>query len=317
MGISSLFHGHDHSPAEGIVSIWGSSTPFWNDFIHEPYCHGWHLNRSQFDTMLMNSVRAAGSKIFCDGRVIECHRNDRRTWSCSYTYLNRTHSCSAQFVVDATGKGGGSAVAHLSPRLVQDSLIAVSWRAISASDDPYALIESVDDGWLYSVVLPDRSASIIYSTDADIYRARKCKTPDYVDQLLKKAPYTKARVARIDYSNSNIYSAATVFRRTVVGDHWLAVGDAAASVDSLSGQGLCRALETAQNGAQTIYDHINGVDSLGEYSDRIRNYMEWDFLASRYYYSQERRWPRALFWSRRLTVNTPQYFPGARSLAYG
>ena len=304
IGASRDFHRQGHALAEGIVSIWGTSIPFCRDFIYEPHCNGWHVDRALFDLMLINRASAFGCDVFRNSRVVE-FRNDRREWSCNYVHRGQLFSCSGRFAVDATGRIGGAALAHLSPRVVTDAMIGVSWSARSITNDPYALVESVDDGWFFSAVLPDLSASVVYSTDADIYRAQS-KTPDFALRQLKKASYTRARIADMDYSNPRIHAAATIFRPRVTGDRWLAAGDAALSLDSLSGQGLCAALDMAHRAATTIHDYLNGIEMLNEYSAWIRKRMNADIQASQHYYSKERRWPASQFWRRRILANRAQ-----------
>ena len=299
IGVSGDFRRQGHAPAEGIVSAWGTNLPFCNDFIYEPHCNGWHVDRTLFDLMLMKRAGAAGCNVFCESRVVECRSHETGVWSCRYIYRGRAYSCLGRFAVDATGRIGSSALAHLSRRVVTDGMIGVSWSAKSARNDPYALIESVEDGWFYSAVLPDLTTIIVYSTDSDIYRAQSRKIPDFGFRQLEKAPLTRSRIVDMNASVPRIFSAATIFRTKVAGENWLVAGDAALSLDPLSGQGLCSALEMAHRASTTIRAYLDGTDLLKEYSEWIQNRVNLDFLASRHYYSMERRWPSSRFWARR------------------
>ena len=58
--------------APGTVAVWGSETPYENDFIFNPYGNGWHIDRSRFDAMLARAAEEAGATVSLSARVISC-----------------------------------------------------------------------------------------------------------------------------------------------------------------------------------------------------------------------------------------------------
>ena len=88
--------------------------------------------------------------------------------------------------------------------------------------------------------------------------------------------------------------------RRVHGSNWLLAGDAAMTWDPLSGQGICKALESGMHAAGAIDRALDGAShSLDDYAqwthDRFGVYMQ----SRAKYYRAEQRWPDAPFWRRR------------------
>jgi flavin-dependent dehydrogenase len=92
----------------------------------------------------------------------------------------------------------------------------------------------------------------------------------------------------------------TIRHESVVGRTWLLAGDAAMTWDPLSGQGICKALESGMRGADAVARALDGDASrLQEYAlwtdTRFREYLE----TRSKYYRAEQRWPGSVFWRRR------------------
>jgi flavin-dependent dehydrogenase len=78
------------------------------------------------------------------------------------------------------------------------------------------------------------------------------------------------------------------------------VGDAAASFDPLSSQGIVRALESGRRAAAAIHDHFAGDRSaLQRCTLALHEQFERYLDARLEYYRREPRWPHAVFWRRR------------------
>jgi flavin-dependent dehydrogenase len=87
----------------------------------------------------------------------------------------------------------------------------------------------------------------------------------------------------------------------VVGPGWLAVGDAALAHDPLSSQGIASALLLGLAAADAIRDHLDGrPGALIPYQNLVQRLSDEYQRGLAYYYRQERRWPDAPFWARRL-----------------
>jgi flavin-dependent dehydrogenase len=94
--------------------------------------------------------------------------------------------------------------------------------------------------------------------------------------------------------------AMTTAHSLVHGKNWLLTGDAATTWDPLSGQGICKALDSGIRAADAIDRALNGDDlGLNEYGRWSRTGFT-DYLSTRSkYYRAEQRWPDSPFWQRR------------------
>ena len=89
------------------------------------------------------------------------------------------------------------------------------------------------------------------------------------------------------------------------GDGWIAAGDAAASFDPLSSQGIMSAMQAGQRAA----DAVLGRESFSGYTAMIEASVQRYLVQRAAVYAQERRWADAPFWRRR------QHMPSDESAA--
>ena len=80
----------------------------------------------------------------------------------------------------------------------------------------------------------------------------------------------------------------------------LLAGDAAMTWDPLSGQGICKALESGMHAARAIDCALNGDNhGLNDYAQWTRTQFDGYLQSRAKYYRTEQRWPDAPFWRRR------------------
>jgi len=305
LGIARLADSRIRQRANGIVSLWGSREPRVTDYWLGMHGAGWHVDRAAFDRMLAETARNAGATVCSGSRLVSVPRRNRKRWVFEFTRNGQRFACSCRFLVDATGRAGTPWLAHFSPRIVHDRLIAVVWTGKSRSSSPYLSVESVRDGWFSSANLPHDQTTIAYMTDSDLYRGGCQTTPDLWRCRLDQTAYARERFGiGANLSKLRIVSAATVIRATPVGEHWCAVGDAACSHDPLSGLGVHQALQSGAQAASVIKSFLAGNGRLNSYESWIAHRVQ-DYLISRaQYYATECRWRSSPFWERR----TPQTF---------
>jgi flavin-dependent dehydrogenase len=111
-----------------------------------------------------------------------------------------------------------------------------------------------------------------------------------------------------------IVQAESSFLDRVAGDAWLAAGDAAASFDPLSAQGITSAVNSGLDAASAAAAWLSGDRKAAlAYADRVRrSYAE--YLTHRsVYYRIERRWLNGEFWKSRHAP--PSVFSAKRTSA--
>jgi flavin-dependent dehydrogenase len=274
LGVWQRFIDDHHDPAVGNRSSWGSDRIDEIHFIRNAYGNGWHIDRQKFEAMLLDEARARGVKIFA-GEKFDPQTSHR-----------------AHFVVDATGRASFIARLAGADRIAIDHLIALTMFLEPRLPDPqqkFTLIEAVENGWWYSAPLPDGRLVVAYMTDGDLER-------EAWNDAVARTHTTRERIAAYAMVDEepHIASANTSRLNSVVGNQWLAAGDAATAFDPLSSQGIITALESALDAAAAIAD-----DDLPRYAaivtDRYRKYL----VERAEYYAAEQRWPHSEFWRRR------------------
>ena len=60
LGILSQFDRCPRLKCIGVIAAWGSSEPYVQDHIVQPYGHGWHVDRSAFNSQLLEAAQQHG-----------------------------------------------------------------------------------------------------------------------------------------------------------------------------------------------------------------------------------------------------------------
>lgn len=291
-GLDEAFSPEMHSPAPALVSHWGSGAPAARDAIFDPYGDGWHLDRLRFDRALAAAAARAGVEILRGTRVLSCVRRNDRRWDVELREGERTLHAEATIVADATGRS--ASIARLCGAVKQqtDRLVALVATGGGASDDPATLVEACPDGWWYAASLPARRAAFVWTSDADLI-ARDA--PDRAwREALASSTAARERAGGFAPDEVRLVSAATHRLDRFAGANWLAIGDAAFAFDPLSGQGVCKAIESALRAAQSV---IGG--STAGYESWCSAQFDGYVQQKRAYYALEDRWPERPFWARR------------------
>jgi flavin-dependent dehydrogenase len=214
----------------------------------------------------------------------------------------------AAWLIDATGRAAAVARRLGARRRRDDRLVAFVARCrrppgAPADRDDRTWVEAVDGGWWYSARVPADERVFAFHTEAAPAERRALLDAAGFAERLRRAPRLGALFAAhgyrpagrprgVDASSGRLGAAA--------GRGWLAVGDAAASFDPLSSQGLLNAHYTGLRGAEAVHRALAGdAAAVAAYAARLdeiyRAYLAHRAAA----YAAERRWPAAPFWSTR------------------
>jgi flavin-dependent dehydrogenase len=202
----------------------------------------------------------------------------------------------ARFIVDATGRSGALLRQLGVRRIPADRQVAIL-ATFDDDGDAYrgTTVEAVADGWWYTTPLPDGRRVLACLTDADLWRTG---TQDW-HALLRATEHVHrcagpgARSAVPAAFPANAAQAAAF-----TGDGWLAVGDAAASFDPLSSQGLSSAVVMGARAGAALA-HADRTEALQAWSEAYAMLVAEHADLRRHYARQETRWPSSPFWRRR------------------
>jgi flavin-dependent dehydrogenase len=297
-----------HLPSYGNRSIWGSSSLDDYSFIFDPYGAGWHLDRARFDAMLLEAALAAGATRWSQTHMVRCSRSAAGSWELELLSRGNLSRIRADFVVDASGRSAVFARSQGARRATYDRMVGLVLQLCAApravDQDSFTLIEAVEEGWWYAALLPTGRLAVIYMSDADLISARRVRTIEAWTGLLQETQAIRRRVVSSGYQMGEaprVTCASSSLLNKVVGDSWLAVGDAATTHDPLSCHGITNALSSGLYAARGI---------LAGRKAALEAYALWVqetygiYLAYRAaYYAMENRWTGSTFWQRRNVVS--------------
>jgi flavin-dependent dehydrogenase len=320
LGVWDDFLAQDHLPSAGSCASWGSPDLRYNDFLLAMQGTGWHLDRTAFDTMLAAAVARRGGTVVRGFRPREVERHDANDYILSFeTEDGAQIRAAAGFLVDATGIAAGAARRLGVARNQIDCLAVIC--AVFDLEAPdavpsQALLEACEHGWWYAAKLPN--GRMIAALAVEPFQHRRFGAIDVWLPALRATQHAarwlergKAVLANGTRLETALAPSAILSR--VVGERWLAVGDAASAYDPLSAQGITKALCDGEAAGNAIAEFLAGAHEapLLAYQDgifaRFRDYLR----LRQHLYGLERRWLQSPFWRNRL------HHPDASGMATG
>ncbi len=324
---------YGHLRSQGNRSHWGSPSAAEAPFLANPHGFGWHLDRRRFEARLAAEARAAGAEWLAGRRVerLAAGGPGGRRWRLE---LGGGEVVEADFVVDATGRRARLARRLGARRRRCDRLVGLfAVLAVRPGRTPiadtYTLVEAVRDGWWYSARLADGELAVCRFGDGDLLdRLLLAGDPRAWDGDLAGTEATRARLEQGGYrlgggspgellaladqsqilpdgsrvlpDRPRALPAESSYLDEIVGDSWIALGDAAAAYDPLSSYGIVSAMGSGYYGARAVADLLAGRREAGDAYRAVmgRAYAAYlDLLCE--HYGRERRWPDSPFWRRR------------------
>ena len=290
-----------YRPITTISSAWGSNQIDGRRFALWHADDGFVLDRPVFDEWLLRSAEAAGVTILRGCRVINGRRHGAG-WLVETQADGCDRTLHAGFIVEATGRGARSVVLPDVRTFATDALACVSVELNEQlCDSGAALVESCGAGWWYSVTLPNDRHMLALFTDADLIppaRGRRDWLNAVVDtttHIRKLSPLLREDVP------IKVCGARTSVRSILWRDTWTSIGDAAWSLDPLSGAGIERAVADGIQTAAAISRALSDGDTepLKALALARANAFQKSLVVQRRYYRAEKRWRNSAFWQRR------------------
>lgn len=293
MGLLSSLERSSPHPCMGNRVAWGGERLIVHDAIHDPHGPGWHLDRRRFDQELRDAARSAG--------VQGLQERLERVSRIAGGWLLRLSGTKvhARWLIDASGRASILARRLGVGRIRDQELVAVYAWADHQGMDRCTLIESVDNGWWYSALLPDgRRIAALHVCAGEAALIRSCPA-----QWLDRLGRTRHLGVLCDGARWGLPRACDASGGQLQawsGEGWLAVGDAALAFDPLSSQGMFNALYTGMRGAQAVSDALKGrPDAVESYSATLVRVRQAYLRQIRHYYGSESRWSSEVFWQER------------------
>jgi flavin-dependent dehydrogenase len=266
-----------------------------NEFILYTQQVGWRLDRCRFDRMML--AAGATKAVVLPASVTGVALSGQH-----WTLRIGNDAVRSRFLVDASGRAANvSRRVGLRTTGVDRLIGCFATVPDSGAAMRDTLIEAVPEGWWFATRLPDGRHVLGCLTDADLLRRLDLRrAAGWLDRL------GATRFARLHWSGDpperapRLVAAGSRQLRGTVQGPFLAVGDALASFDPISGQGIVNALRSGVFAAYAAADWLRG-DTGG--IERYRSLAEREYARYRRilrdYYRDEMRWPNAPFWRRR------------------
>jgi flavin-dependent dehydrogenase len=201
-------------------------------------------------------------------------------------------------LIDATGRSAWLLRRFGGVRRAEGDLVCVGRDYEHALFEPSILVETAPNGWWYSAPLTARRALALYFTAAA--GAKGARSEQGFQDTLAQAARSAARFAGAEPAGSlQVYPAAPVRSTWPSQLPLLAVGDAAAAFDPISGSGLCFAFRSALEAAMVFDEARSGhADLYAGFQQGVGNVFEDHLRRRRELYAHEQRWPQSPFWAR-------------------
>lgn len=303
LGVWEEFIGGRHLPSPGNISAWGSEKLAEKDFLFSPYGCGWHLNRAMFDSILSAAAEKSGAVVFRGTRAAGISRQDGGSWRVFAEHFGDRLLFETRYLLVATGRRAKLNV-PLGKKRIFDRLLGAATiydLNVPISDlDHRTLVEAEENGWWYSAVLPQNQMIAAYMTDTDLLPENIRTSPGILDGLLRNAPHTRDRLRNMVRRETYLIPASTYFHVQFSGPGWLAIGDAAFTLDPLSSMGVTTAIKSGIEAARVVGSYLEGNKvCLREFINETTSFFSRYLIERRAYYDLENRWAGSRFWRRR------------------
>lgn len=297
------------------MSLWGVTRATQQDSVFDPHGHGWHLDRTRFDTMLRDNAVRSGAILLCPAQLrgITHSPVSHHPWHCVLDHEGSRRSVHSRLLVDASGRAA-RVLRQVGVDVVRrDRLVCLhTWlpAKVAPSSLPGAtLVEATPQGWWYSADLPDGGSVIAWHTDSDLPGAKACRNVRDLLALARQTQLISQRCAAelpedtVQSMKLRAVAAHSQWATRTTGVNWLTVGDAALAFDPLASQGLMNCLYMGLHAAQAVRQCLRGdIQALPMWGMHTRGIADAYRINLARYYALEQRWPDEPFWQRRQVI---------------
>jgi flavin-dependent dehydrogenase len=294
-----------HRRSFANMSAWGGPDLERTEFAHNPFGHGWHIDRHELERSLLDRLHVLGVHVRMDARLAG------QRWAGDQWHLTLTNGAAtemrARSIVDATGRAARVARACGAGRHRLDRLVAAYW-LLGAGDEPgpdsATVVQAAADGWWYTTPVPGGRRVVAFLTDSDLLPRRGARSARDWQERVARVPHIGEPLVserRSLHDDPVILDAGVSYLDRPAGPGWVAAGDAAVSFDPLSSQGILTALVMGAGAGRAVAAILTrgNQQPLVRWGAEYARLLETHLQLRAAYYAVEERWPTAPFWSRR------------------
>jgi len=304
LGLGDTFDRSAQQCCHSHYSYWGQDSARERSAMFNPFGGGCVLRRAAL-LACMEQEFLQGGGVIHDGTVRTLHMASAggQRYELELQLECGASRVSASALVDATGR-----TARLARQL---GAMRQTWASQVASGLLYAgragrqldassMLEALPQGWAYAAPLGPSEAAVWCVHD------REGKPTAKFAQQMESSRHIRGWLASMELvpmGKVMVRDAAVSALNRTVGDGWVAVGDAALSLDPLSSSGIAAALISGSQGGESVDAWLRGnAAQLAEYDATLKQVLASHLTLRRLIYGLERRWTQQRFWHERTTA---------------
>lgn len=237
-----------------------STTFRFDNALGARHIHAFHVERAEFDHLLLERARAAGADVRERWTVTELlDAGDRVTGVAADDPDGRSHTFSASVVVDASGRdtfiAGRRKLRRPHPSLRKAALFGhfegVPREAGEAAGN--LKIVAFEDGWAWVIPFASGRTSVGLVLHGDRFKQRGGDLEAFWDDEITRAPALAALMAEAERVGP-LHAVPSMAYTTDqwAGDGWVTVGDAAVFIDPVFSTGVLLAMRSAAQVADIV-----------------------------------------------------------------
>jgi len=302
LDLPSLIWESNSSECLELKSTWGSEESYNRSAILNPLGSGLVVNRPDFDEAYLEYSESKGLKAIRKAHVTKIEKLSSN-WKIDFSLNGTINTIYSNWVIDASGRNSKFSNTVGVSKTRYDRLVALSSQ-FSLSDTEIDIpigsvqIKACPYGWWYVCRLSKHNLIISLFTDPDIAKAENISKNNFYKCIEIADPFSTFKKSIL--LDSNIRTAQTQALNRVVGNQWIATGDAAWSADPLSSQGMYKAILSGREAARALVKYLsNDQKALEIYNNDTRSLFLKYLVERANYYRMEQRWASKEFWIRR------------------
>lgn len=268
----------------------------FRDNLPPDYGRSFQVRRSEFDKVLLDASRRAGTEVIENARVtaVDLEDPDR----CTVTFLGHDGASGeirSRFLVDASGADGRVAASRVR-RAENEGLKKISFFAHYEGCEP-SVDGSLDitiavfrDGWSWVIPIDDTTTSFGIVIDVRDWTESGRTKEEALDRAIQDSEYLRSRLGRA--SRVSEVWARKNFSYMVdrmAGPNFVLIGDAAGFIDPIFSTGVFIAMKSAEIASSAILERLDGGSSvaLDRYEKTMRRVLDRYLRIIEHFYRRE------------------------------
>lgn len=308
----------------GATMVWGQGREPWSwrfEETNKRYPHAYQVLRAEFDSILLDNSARLGAKVYQNARVTNV---DLESTKVTYRGDRASHDLACRFIIDASGQSAliGNRLGTRQWDTFFKNLAVYGYfenaRRLPEPNENNIFIEAHEYGWCWIIPLSKNAvhknwASVGVVLDAGTAAHQISDLKAFMFDHLAKAP--KSSELLIDASlveGPYVARDWSYSSSSMIGEHYLMVGDAACFVDPLFSSGVHLAMNGAVLAAayvSTLFeDPALATQAAAEYEALYRKQYNHFYELAKLFYASNRTHD-SYFWETRRLLDKHRYSP--------